>query len=841
MKFYTNATVIGNNVCAKEVINGKRVKSRIPFSPTLYTPSQDKNAKFRTLEGTPVDPVQPGSIDETREFVKTYDGVQGFSLYGNTNYNYSWISEEYPQEEVEYELKHIRAFSMDIETESEYGFPEPELAREKINAITFYNMANKEFHVFGLEIYGKKYIPDTTRKITYHAYQSEEELLTDFISHWQSEDPDIVTGWNVEFFDIPYIINRIVNLMGESAAKKLSSWGKIRARTVNFYQQEKPTYEIYGVAILDLYRLYRKYVLEPRDYYKLDYIASVELGKQKIQHDEYENFKDFYQQDYPKYIAYNIEDTVLIDELETKLKLIELTMTVAYQAHVNYEDVISQVRSWDTLIYNWLLRKHIVIPQKVHMSKGEQYAGAYVHDPRPSRYWWVISYDVTSLYPSIIRALNIGIETKKKVKNIGAKVRDMLTVSEDFKDHFETAKEHNCTYSTNGIFYSKDHKSFYSEMITKLFDDRVEYRKQAKVCKDNGDKLGEAKFDLKQKSTKIQMNSLYGAMGSQYFRFFDIENAEAVTFTGQFIIQHIERGINTFFNNLLQTQNVEYVVYCDTDSIYICLEKLVKKIIPTETDPRKITDFLIKCEPQIERELDRLFTDIEDNYINGVKGYLKMKREVIADQGIWTSKKRYALNCYDVEGERFGTGDPNDKKHMDPKFKATGLEIKKATVPKFCREKMEQGVKILLATNDNDKVIELIEETKKAFKAMTPAQIAAPKTCNNLAQYEKETKGVPLHVKGALCYNRLIREKGLDKKYPAIQEGEKVKILYLKVPNPTLDKQIAFPQTLPVELGLDKFVDYDLQFEKNFLDPLSSILDAVGFVSKKQSSLKEWF
>jgi DNA polymerase elongation subunit (family B) len=700
--------------------------------------------------------------------------------------------------------------------------------------------------VFGLEDYGVEYPGSELDHVEYYGFEDEEELLTAFVKYWVRNTPDIVTGWNIDGFDIPYLINRIIAVLGEKWAYKLSPWGKLESKTFEFNGVEQSSYNIIGISILDYQRLYKKYTFEPRENWQLGYVCSVELDMTKVAHDEYENFSQFYRNDYVKFIDYNIQDSILIEALERKLNLIGLTIFIAGLAHCNYEDVYQQVRTWDCFIYSYLLRKGTIVPFKTTNSKDEKYEGAWVKDPVPGMYRWVCSFDVTSLYPSIIMALNIGVETLVEVINkIG--VEAFLTKNATFTKAFTKALEKNLSLSVNGVYYSKEKISFFSEMIAMLFAERVDARKLLKEAKNAGDQEAEGRYDTKQMAMKIMMNSLYGAMGSQYFRFFSVQNAEAVTITGKFIINYMEENINALLNRLFKTENIGYVIYCDTDSVYIHLEHVQKHILKGETDIHKVTDFLAKlCKDVIEPKIAATFKDIEQNFLNAVEGKLSMKREVIANVGIWKAKKAYILNVIDSEGERFALGDKSpDKKHRKAKMKALGVEIKKAISPQFCKDKMTEAVNIIMNGGSNDDVLNLIKETKQTFLTLEPHEIAFPRGVRDLTDKENDAtiyeSGTQINAKAALIYNHLIEKKRLQNKYPLIKDGDKIKYVLLKVPNPTPDKVIGFLRRLPPEFNLHQFIDYDTQFDRTFIRPLKSLLDIIGWHTEKVSSLSKWF
>lgn len=597
--YYTNIARIGSKILGREIRNGKRHKFRNDYRPTLYVPTQ-KPSSLHTLDGTTVEPIQPGTINDCYAFIKQYKNVSNFRIYGNTAYEYAYINEAYSSQ-VDYKISDLVVAYLDIEVESKNGYSEAKDANNEIQAITIKASIDNVFHVFACQAFDKDEYnnahPGTT--VSYHECADELELLESFLIFWETLEPDILSGWNCLVFDCVYIINRIRKIMSEDDTKRLSPWGLIKETTINIYNKQEIVYNIVGVSILDYLRIYRKNVLEPRESYRLDYIAEVELGENKLDYGEHGSLAALYDNDFKRFIEYNIHDVLLVDRIDAKRKLIELQILVAYHAGVNFEDVISPVRTWDTLICNRLLAKNIVVPQGSHTEKSEQFIGAYVMNPIPGMYEWIVSVDVKSLYPNLMRTLNLSIETKLEPheltpemksynnyldKNLritdleGKSIIDYKAVvagmTDEFLQHFQKA---NVAIGVNGAFYRRDVQSFLSIMIGELFDNRVGYQKKLKaakkelsICKDQ-DKIAELNttisiYDLKQHSTKILLNSLYGSLGNIFFRFFDVENAEAVTTTGQFVIQFIGDGLNKYLNKLLKTNNNDkkFVIYSDS-------------------------------------------------------------------------------------------------------------------------------------------------------------------------------------------------------------------------------------------------------------------------------------
>ena len=684
-----------------------------------------------------------------------------------------------------------------------------------------------------------KYITWGTREATleteYRVFWTEQEMLTDFHKWWTENTPDVVTGWNCNLYDIPYICRRIERVLGEKWQKSLSPWNKVNMREVFIKGRKNLSYDILGVSILDYLDLYRKFTYTNQESYRLDHIAFVELGQHKLDHSEFENFKAFYTQNWQKFVEYNVHDVELVDRLEGKMKLLELAVTMAFDAKVNFEDVYSQVRMWDTLIYNYLKERKICVPPKQESSKNDKYAGAYVKEPVPGLYEWVVSFDLNSLYPHLIMQYNISPETLIDKRHPTASVDGLLnqTVSIGSGDYCVCA---------NGAQYRKDIHGFLPEMMKKIYDERKIYKKKMLAAKQKYEETGDARlqndistFNNIQMARKIQLNSAYGAIGNQYFRYYNLANAEAITLSGQVSIRWIENKVNDYLNNLLQTEDTDYVVASDTDSIYIHLGPVVDKFLSSKSGDKAAVVSLLdkicqeKLEPFIERSYQALAT-----YVSAYEQKMQKKRETIANKGIWTAKKRYILNAWDIEGVRF----------TEPKLKMMGIEAVKSSTPAACRTAIKDALKVIMNQNESD-LQDFVSDFRKKFESLPPEDVAFPRGCNGLAKFSNPVtifgKGTPIHVRGALLYNFHLKKNKLTHKYPLIQEGEKVKFLYLRTPNRISENVVSFFQTLPTEFGLDKSIDYDLQFTKSFLDPLQVILDTIDWKAERVASLMEFF
>jgi DNA polymerase elongation subunit (family B) len=832
MRFYTNVQMVGNHFLVRGYENGEHFMTRERFNPTLFVPS-NKKTKYQTLNGEYVEAVQPGSVRDCREFIKKYENVENFKIYGNTGYIAQYISDKYPEEEIKFDTGKIKLTTLDIEVKSENGFPDVESAAEEVLLITIQDYATKQIRTWGQGPFNNK-----QQNVKYRSFSSEYDLLTDFINWWMMEQntPEVVTGWNIELYDIPYLVRRLDRVLGEKLMKRMSPWGLVTERETYIAGRKHISYDVGGITQLDYLQLYKKFTYKAQESYRLDYIASVELGQKKLDHSEFDTFKDFYTHGWQKFVEYNIIDVELVDRMEDKMKLIELAVTMAYDAKANYADVFSQVRMWDTIIYNYLKDRNIVIPPKERSDKDSKYAGAYVKEPIPGKYDWVVSFDLNSLYPHLIMQYNISPETLCEERHPSATVEKILNEEITFEMYKDKA------VCANGAMYRKDVRGFLPELMEKIYKDRTVFKKKMLAAKQEYEKTPTKTLEKEiarcnniQMARKIQLNSAYGAIGNQYFRYYKLANAEAITLSGQVSIRWIENKVNGYLNKLLKTEEVDYVIASDTDSIYLNMGPLVTKFFGNRTDDKNaIVSILDKiCQDKLEPFIEQSYQNLAD-YVSAYDQMMFMKRENIAERGIWTAKKRYILNVWNSEGVQYN----------EPKLKMMGIEAVKSSTPAPCRQMIKDGLKLMMnGTEDN--VIDFIEECRVKFRSLPPEEIAFPRTASDIRKYHSSsdiyTKGTPIHCRGALLFNHYVKQKKLTNKYSLISNGEKIKFLYLKKPNIIQENIISFIQDFPRELGLDKYIDYDLQFEKSFVEPLKSILDAIGWSVEKTVNLESFF
>jgi DNA polymerase elongation subunit (family B) len=661
-------------------------------------------------------------------------------------------------------------------------------------------------------------------------------MINSFLYHWSQNPPEVVTGWNCRLYDIPYLCGRIDRIMGQKKMKLLSPWGIISQESITIMGREFNTFDIAGVTTLDYLELYKKFTYTNQESYRLDYIAEVELGQKKLDHSEFDTFKEFYTGNWKKFVDYNIVDVELVDRMEDKMKLIELALTMAYDAKVNFVDVMFQVRMWDTIIYNYLKKRDIVIPPRDRSEKSERYEGAYVKQPVPGVYDWVVSFDLNSLYPHLMMQYNISPETLVEEKHPSATIDRILNKEITFEMYKDYA------VCANGAMFRKDIKGFMPELMEKMYAERKIFKKKMLQAKQEYEKKPSiqlekdiAKYNNFQMARKIALNSCYGAIGNQYFRFFKLANAEAITLSGQTSIRWIENKVNGYLNNLLQTENTDYVIASDTDSIYINFGPVVTKFLSSKSGEKATVVSLLNkvCEEKLEPFIERSYQELA-TYVNAYAQKMQMKRENIADRGIWTAKKRYILNVWDSEGVRY----------TEPKLKIMGIEAVKSSTPAPCRTMIKDALKLMMNGTEDD-VIKFIDDARQRFNKMDPEDIAFPRSVSDVKKHKSHStiyaKGSPIHVRGALLYNHYIKEYGLQNKYSEINNGEKIKFIYLKKANPIRENVISFISEFPREIGVDKYIDYELQFNKAFLEPLKTILDAIGWNVEKTVNLELFF
>lgn len=840
--FYIDVQKKRNNILVTGYHEGKRFIDRVPYKPYLFMPSK-VDTEYKTLDDKPVSRIDFETMSEAREFYQKYSDIQNFNIYGLDQFIYTYIYDNYPGE-IQYNPKLIKTWFIDIETSPteldsdgnilNSGFPDVETANQEITAITI--KLGKTYIAMGCG----EYITNRS-DVKYVKFKNEKELLRGLIRMFQDDNyrPDVITGWYSRFFDLPYIINRIIRVLGKSEANKISPWGFLNQDTIELGNRELQTYTIPGVASLDYMELYKKFTYNQQESYTLDHIAEIETGKKKLDYSEYESLADLYRQNYQKFLDYNIVDVERVYDIDQKCGLLDLVYAVAYDAKVNLADALTSVRLWDIIIHNYLMDQKIVVPQNTRSIDNEFIPGGFVKEPQIGMHEWVVSFDVQSMYPHAIMSQNISPETFVKRFNIELE-NHVISDLEQHKIKLQNAREYalknNLSLAANGSLYTKNKIGVFPVQMKTKFDKRVEYKNKLKkysiIENPSEDDLNSIKkFDSYQLAQKILINSLFGAAGNSWFRHYSTDNASAITVTGQFMIQWIQNAVNLELDKIIGIKK-DRCIASDTDSIILNLSDYVA-INNCKTRTEKLDLLNVFCKI-IEKFISKEFDEIAI-FLNSMSNNMHMKRENIGDRAIWRSKKNYIMNVWDSEGKRY----------TEPKLKMMGIETQKSSTPKLCRDALKETIRLIM-NNDEETTRKYINQFKTKFMLANFEDISFPGGVNGLEKYQSPgadlfIKGTPFRVKGSLIYNNELVKRKLTKKYPKIQSKDKIKFCYLKLPNPLMQSVIAVPKYLPKEFELNKYIDYELMYTKTFLDPISSILNVIGWNAEKPNTLESFF
>ena len=827
MSFYTNVLRYKNYILHRGYQNnGERFMRKEYFQPTLFVSSKKKEG-WTGFDGQDVAPIEFESMFEANQWLKQNIDVSGRNIYGNKKFAQQFVTQKYPRD-IEFKRELINVGTIDIETDYDTGFPHPNEASQRILAITYKSSKFSTYHVCG---YGEF---DTTKAlisdVKYTRCNSEEELLSKFLEFWSHPDiiPDVITGWNTRFFDIPYIVNRMAKVLGIQEIQRLSPWNmQLEHRRITKRGSENDVYEIPGIQTLDYMELFQKfgYTYGPQESYALNHIAYVVLGEKKLSYEESGSLKNLYKDDHQKYIDYNMKDVQLVDRLEEKMALITLALTIAYKGGVNYQDTFGVTAIWESIIYRKLNLSKVVVPLSDNEKPYRSFAGGYVKEPQVGRHDWIVSFDLNSLYPNLIVQYNMSPET--------------LTDNNHMNDvgYYLSGQSVDSEYSVaaNGSSYRKDIDGVLPQIIEEYYDERVSVKQMQIAAQKEIQNGYTAQLDKeivtlenKQLAIKILLNSLYCALGNKHFHYFDIRLAEGVTLSGQLAIQWAEKAMNAAMNKLLQSEK-DYVVAIDTDSLYVNFGPLVKKLSPA--NPVFFLDKICKehFEPILQKAYEKLFKNM-----NAHKNRMVMAREGISDSGIWTAKKRYILNVHNNEGIQY----------KEPKLKIMGIEAINSSTPEVVRDKFKKAFNLIISGTEAE-AQRFIQDFRNEFKTLNPEQVAFPRRVSNITDWHDHKtiykKSCPIHVRGSLLFNKYLKYNKLQQQYELITNGSRIKFCYLKLPNPIKENVIAFQDALPKELKLHNYIDYDLQFNKTFIEPLNLILHSIGWSAEEQTTLEDFF
>ena len=763
-----------------------------------------------------------------------------------------------------------RVMTFDIEVEMITGLPNIREAQNEITAIASYDGATKLYDVFVLDKERKiknnaKQFSKDGREVNVHIFDNEKNLLLKFLNYYEEINPTILTGWNIDFFDIPYLYNRIKNVCGEGNAKRLSPISQA------FWSPYREKWSFGGVAILDYINLYKTYTYTLEASYTLNHIATKELGRGKI---EYEgSLDDLFENDLEKFIEYNIVDVDLVVSMDEKLQFIDLCRAVCHAGFVPYEDYIFSSKWLEGACLAYLKKKGLVATNKPKDRKErmqalkdnnqEKFIGAYVKEPIVGKYDWIYDLDLTSLYPSIIMTLNISPETKVgKIQNWDAE-ENIRGVEKTYKligkdgDEYsystqelkEVIKDSNLGVAANGVLYTQDKAGLITDILDTWFKQRVEFRKLESQYGEAGDTEKYEFYAKRQLVQKILLNSMYGVLGLPAFRFYDIDNAEAVTITGQTVIKKTAEMANIKYWKELGTKE-DYNVYIDTDSIYMMAEPIIKHRYPNykEFDEKRMATEVNTVAEETQTFLNSFYDILAEKFffIPKDKHRFEIKKEYISKAGFWVAKKRYA------QWMVLKNGIPCDK--LDVK----GLDVVRSSFPKAFQDQMSGMLKDILMGKDNDYVDKKLLEFKNNMINLPVNKIAKGGAIKELSKYDKGTwrkdsglsiasfeKGTPAHVKAGITYNRLLKFFDCPFKNEPIRDGDKVKWVYLKT-NPLGLDTVAFKDyNDPKEIMdfVEQYIDRDMIYKAELENKVDDFYNALKWekASNDTKTAKKFF
>jgi len=743
----------------------------------------------------------------------------------------------------------------DIEVEMESGLPDTQKAENGITSIALHDSATNEYYVLVMDKTGKME-EKKTKKALVLPFRDERDLLVKYLELYEMINPSIVTGWNIDYFDTPYLYNRIKRLLGERQANRLSPIGEC------FWSPYRQRFFMAGVSYLDYISLYKNYNYGELPNYRLDTIGTIELGKGKIEYQG--NLDQLFRDDIEKFIEYNLVDVEIVVELDKKLQFIDLCRGICHAGHVPYEDFVYSSKYLEGALLTYLRRKNLVAPNKpadrrermeaLKERGDDKFIGAYVKDPIVGKYDWVYDLDLTSLYPSIIMTLNISPESKVgKINNWDAQkfvkeeidtytIGDDTITKENLRKYLDDSK---FSVSSNGVLYRTDSVGCIPGILDLWFQQRVEYKNEMKKYGKAGNKAKYAFFHKRQLVQKILLNSLYGVLGLPAFRFYDIDNAEAVTTTGQTVIKSTADMGNIKYNKELGEKDLDSNIYIDTDSVFFSAVPLMDKRYPNWKDEEQdtIAGYVNVIAEEMQDYLNDFYNILSKKILNVDKDKhrLEIKKEYVAKAGLWIAKKRYAQWIISDNGV------PVDK--LDVK----GLDVKRSSFPKAFQEIMSDVLISILRGQTEEEITDKVLTFKKSMTEIDIKNIAKNSAVKNLTKYMPKGKrnlfssgkGTPAHVKAAIMYNDALKHFNAPFKHEPMRDGDKIKWVYLKENPLGLDGLGFFGYNDPKDVNnfLETYTDHNKIFERELRKKLQDFYDAIGWgeVISEQKTAEKFF
>ncbi|NBO99112.1 MAG: hypothetical protein EBU90_03160 [Proteobacteria bacterium] len=747
----------------------------------------------------------------------------------------------------------LKLFFLDIETYSVDDFPNIETANHPINIITIYDTLTKKFITWGIKPCNK-----ISEDHIFLYCKTEKELLEKFIKHIESDYPDVILGWNSILFDLPYLVNRIRVLFDDETVARLSPVGRVYSRHLKGqFGKEQIRWYIDGISCLDYLDIYKRFCMVLRENYKLDNIAKIELNESKVDYGE-TNLSSLADSDWNTFVDYNVQDVRLLVKLEDKLQYFQLLRMLSYTGLTTMEAAMG---SMSVIIGACAIRaryRNMRIPTFVRdEDEGKQNEGAYVSEPKRGFQRNIVSFDANSLYPSVMVTLNLSPETKLGVIESQNKeeviIRDVngKTVTLPINRFAQLVQQEKLSLSKAKVLFSQKTKGIIPEMVDQYYKLRVQVRRDHKKAKKLLTTLEKTDptyqkikdeisvLNIKQHTIKIFINTVYGALGNKVFPLGDDDLARSITLTGQAVIKQGNKILSKFIQEKtgLTDDEIEKntpIIYNDTDSVYITLQQVCERQNINLLDEKgKITAEFHALVHEIEAYLN---TEIKlwcEKSLNSLDSRIVFKREAICDVGMFLQKKRYVLHVLDEEGI------PTDK------FKYTGVEIARTTMPAPLKPLAKKIVQTMLTTRDQQKTSEIVLQTYDLFKTLPVSDISFVTGLKGYEKYAvkcdgfKTVKSMPLHVKAAYMHNTLLNLLKIDKKYEKISSGDKIRYFYVKQPNRYGISAIAYKYYYPEEFAQIFEPDHDMMFDKIMFSAIERFYDSVDWAIQKPGEVTQ--
>ena len=813
--------------------DGKRIKVKASYDPYLYIESG--NGVAESIFGTKLVKKTFRTQYERYKYIKdtgvkrVFDNLPATQQYLVDTF---WKSNETP----EFSQNPIKVLFVDIETYSPDEFPNPQDPTHTCNVITAYDSIADEYMTFGLDEYDNK-----DDDVTYIKCLNEHDLFRHFVEYIEKDYPDIISGWNSEFFDLPYIINRCERLLGEEWRNRLSPSGKVYSRSIKGqFGADQVRWYIEGISLIDYLDVYKRFSPGVKESYKLDAIGAAELGEKKVDFGNM-NLATLADQDWQTFVEYNIQDVRLLKKLEEKLKYTELIKMLAYVGLTSFEAALGSLSVINGATAVTARYRNQKIPSFIRNEDTGKNPGAYVGEPRSGFQENIVSFDANSLYPNVMISLNMSPETKvgkiedKNGDNVTIRHVNGKTFTIDNSKFIEFIKNEDIAISKANVLFSQKKQGVMPTILDFYYSKRVEVKKelnmlkkQYSVTKDKAIKTKIDQLDSKQLCIKVFINSIYGYFGNKHAPFGDDDIASSITLTGQSVIKQSNELLKQYVKNKTGIEDTEKlescVVYNDTDSSYISIKLLIDNLgIPFVDSNNKLTPELYKEVQDIEDYLNEKIKIWGIKTLNSKDCRFIFKREAIADVGIFLQKKRYVLHILDDEGI------PMDK------YKYTGVEVVRSTMPEPIKPHVKGIIETMLSTQSITKTNELLNETYRIFKDLPIEDITFVSGLKGYENYARQcdgyktAKGMPIHAKAAYYYNMLLKKFNIENDYETISSGDKVRYFYIQQPNPYNISCLAYKYYLPDEFKKIFFADYDKMFQKNLYAVIERFYDNVNW------------